>query len=40
MEDSQETQEDRKVDNIAILVIFGTAILMAVHFMSGWVPGG
>ena len=27
---------DRRADRIAILVVFGALILMAVHFVSGW----
>jgi hypothetical protein len=31
-----KTDEDRKVDAWAVLVVFTTLVLGAVHFISGW----
>lgn len=41
MSDQEQTPEqlaesDRKADLVAILVIFTTLVLGAVHFISGW----
>jgi hypothetical protein len=34
--DDDKTDEDRKVDAWAVLVVFVALVLGAVHFVSGW----
>ncbi len=31
-------QEDSRADNKAILILMATAVLFALHFVSGWTP--